>query len=392
MAKRTGRKFPMHRVRKLLPRMAGSNFAIMSFSYVYFLLPLYLDHAGLKSQATIGWILGAYYAAATLPRPFMALLVERLPFRVSLSGAAFICAVGSAGLALSGVSVPLLFLSRVLMGFGFGLFLVSLTTYQTMVIPREVRGGAFALITIGAMAPFLCVVPFVDWLLRHGGFGLYVWLGPVVAVVCAFVGGTFSRVDRERTAGSGKWGTYSQLFRLPGAKVLFLAVFIYAMTDAAIISISTLAMSKGLVSSFFMFSFAVGAIAVRLAGFRLMDVFPKDVMYTTVTSLTSLALFGTSFSASPAAFAFWGFIYGLGIGVGFPLSLAMIGDVAPPELCPKATALVWFILDGCFFITPVVLGYASSFLGVSGAFRVVPGILFFAAPAVYFFLWRPLKK
>ncbi len=132
----------MHRVKKLLPRMAGSNFAIMSFSYVYFLLPLYLDHAGLKSQATIGWILGAYYAAATLPRPIMALVVERFPFRVSLSGAAVCCVLGSTGLALSGVSLPLLILSRVLMGFGFGLFIVSLTTYQTMVIPQEVRGGA----------------------------------------------------------------------------------------------------------------------------------------------------------------------------------------------------------------------------------------------------------
>jgi len=26
---------------------------------------------------------------------------------------------------------------------------------------------------------------------------------------------------------------------------------------------------------------------------------------------------------------------------------------------------------------------------VAGAFRVLPAILFFAAPAVYFFLWRP---
>jgi len=382
----------MHRVKKLLPRMAGSNFAIMSFSYVYFLLPLYLDHAGLKSQATIGWILGAYYAAATLPRPIMALVVERFPFRVSLSGAAVCCVLGSTGLALSGVSLPLLILSRVLMGFGFGLFIVSLTTYQTMVIPQEVRGGDFALITIGAMAPFLVVVPFLDWLLRHNGYGIYVWIGPVVALACAMVGATFSGVDRERAGKKEVWGTYPELLRLPGARVLFLAVFIYAMTDAAIISIPTLAMSKGLLSSFFMVSFAVGAILIRVVGFRLMDTFPKDVIYTAMTALTSLSLFGTSFSGSSASFAFWGFVYGIGVGVGFPLSLAMIGDVAPPELRPKATALVWFILDGCFFITPVILGYASSFLGVAGAFRAIPGMLFFAAPAVYFLLWRPISK
>ena len=68
----------------------------------------------------------------------------------------------------------------------------------------------------------------------------------------------------------------------------------------------------------------------------------------------------------------------------------MIGDVVPLDLRPKATAMVWLILDGCFFITPVVMGYASSLFGVAGAFRVIPGILFFAAPLLYLYLWKPL--
>ncbi|GAB6280019.1 MAG: MFS transporter [Thermovirga sp.] len=382
----------MQRIRKLLPRMAGTNFAIMSFSYVYFLLPLYLDHVGLRSPATIGWILGTYYAASTIPRPFMALLIEHFPFRTTLTGAALCCAAGSIGLALSGVSLPLLVISRVLMGFGFGLFLVSFTTYQTMVIPNEVRGGAFALITIGAMAPFLIVVPMLDWILQHGFFGLYIWVGPMVATVCALVGTTFGRVDRDRVQPERRWGTYSQLFAIPGARALFISVLIYGMTDAAIISISTLSMSRGLLSSWFMSAFAVGAIVVRLAGFRLMDVFPKTKMYPAAIAITSFSLFGTAFSGSNAVFAVWGFLYGIGVGVGFPLSLAMIGDVAPPDLCPKATAMVWLILDGCYFITPVVMGYASLLLGVAGAFRMIPGILFFSAPAVYFLLWKPLAR
>lgn len=382
----------MHRIRKILPRMAGTNFAIMSFSYVYFLLPLYLDHAGLTSPATIGWILSTYYAASTIPRPLMALLVERFPFRNTLAGAAICCAAGSIGLALSGASLPLLVASRILMGFGFGLFLVSFTAYQTMVIPNEVRGGAFALITIGAMAPFLIVVPLVDWMLHHGLFSLYIWVGPVVAVICALVGMTYARVDRERVKAEGRWGTYSQLFAIPRARALFISILVYGMSDAAIISISTLSMDRGLRSSWFMSAFAVGAIGVRLAGFRLMDVFPKEKMYPTAIAITSFSLFGTAFSGSNTAFAIWGFLYGLGVGVGFPLSLAMIGDVAPPDLRPKATAMVWLILDGCFFVTPVVMGYASSLLGVAGAFRIIPGILFLSAPALYFLLWKPLSR
>ncbi len=382
----------MKRIRKLLPRMAGTNFVIMSFSCVYFLLPLYLDHAGLRSPATIGWILGTYYAASTIPRPFMAFLIERFSFRATLSGAALCCVAGSVGLALSGISLPLLITFRVLMGFGFGLFLVSFTTYQTMVIPNEVRGGAFALITVGAMAPFLIVVPLIDWILHRGFFGFYIWVGPMAAAVCALVGMSYGSIDRERVQTGGRWGTYSELFAIPGARALFISVLVYGMTDAAIISISTLAMSLGLASSWFMSAFAVGAIAVRIAGFRLMDVFPKDRMYPTVVAITSFSLFGTAFSGSNVAFAFWGFLYGVGVGVGFPLSLAMIGDIAPPDLRPKATAMVWLILDGCFFITPVVMGYASSLLGVAGAFRLVPGILFFSAPAIYLYLWKPLVQ
>jgi len=267
------------------------------------------------------------------------------------------------------------------MGFGFGLFMLSLTTYQTMVIPNEVRGGAFALISIGSMAPFLLVVPFMDWILQRGFFGLFIWVGPFVAMICAMVGVTFGRIDRERVKSKGSWGTYSQLFAIPGARALFISVLIYGMTDAAIISISTLSMSKGLLSSWFVSAFAVGAIVVRLFGFRLMDVFPKDKMYPIAIAITSLSLFGATFSGSNMVFAFWGFLYGLGIGVGFPLSLAMIGDVVPLDLRPKATAMVWLILDGCFFITPVVMGYASSLLGVAGAFRVIPGILFFCSTA-----------
>ncbi len=382
----------MQRVRRLLPRMAGSSFAIMSFSYVYFLLPIYLDNAGLTSPSTIGWVLGTYYAASTLPRPLMALLIERFPFRITLTGAALCCLAGSAGLALSGTSMLFLVLSRIIMGFGFGLFLVSLTSYQTMSIPDDVRGAAFSLITIGAMAPFLLVIPLVEWLLQNGFFGFYIWVGPIVAATCAAVGMTFGNIDRSRMGSGSRWGTYTQLFAIPGARALFVSVFVYGMTDAAIISISTLSMSSGLLSSWFMSSFAVGAILIRLLGFRYMDKFPKDRMFAIVIAVTSFSLFGTAFSSSNVAFSLWGFIYGMGVGVGFPLSLAMIGDVAPPELCPKATAMVWLILDGCFFITPVVMGYASSVLGVAGAFRVIPGTLFFAAPAVYFFLWKPLSS
>jgi MFS family permease len=80
------------------------------------------------------------------------------------------------------------------------------------------------------------------------------------------------------------------------------------------------------------------------------------------------------------------------VGIGFPLYLALIGDAAPQAFRPKATALVWFILDGCFFVTPVIMGYLTSIIGAPLAFRLLPGLLFFTAPFLYWFLWRPLLE
>ncbi|MDN5336472.1 MAG: hypothetical protein PWR02_1498, partial [Synergistales bacterium] len=150
---------------KLLPKLMAANFGIMAFSQVYFLLPMYLEWAGVRGPEMVGWILGAYYAASTFPRPFLAQLVERFPLRKVLMASAVLCAVGGVGLALSGSSVPFLVFWRTLSGFAFGLYLVALTTYQTMVIPDEVRGGAFALVAVGAMAPFVISLPLGDWFL-----------------------------------------------------------------------------------------------------------------------------------------------------------------------------------------------------------------------------------
>jgi len=382
----------MKRVRSLIPQLISANFGIMCFSYIYFLLPLYLEHVGISAPQTVGWILGAYYAASTLPRPFMAFIVEKLPFRSTLSAAVLLCLAGSAGLALSGSSVIFMWLCRLVMGFSFGLFLVAVTTYQTMVVPDEVRGGTFALVTVGAMAPFLVVVPTADWFLQRGHFEAYIWMGPVVALGCLALALTFRPVGDSRPSGGETWGTWKELFALGPVRTLFVSAVLYGLTDAAVISISTLAMDRGLISSFFMSAFAAGAVLVRLAGFRLMDSLPRFVMAAWIFAFTSVALMLTAWATTNAMFAVCGFLYGLGIGVGFPLYLSLIGDVAPPRLRPKATAMLWFILDGCFFVTPVIMGYASTAFGVAGAFRIVPGVIFFTALPAWLFLWKPLVR
>jgi MFS family permease len=383
----------LKRIKKLLPKLIIANFGIMAFSQIYFLLPVYLEWVGVRGPETVGWILGAFFAASTFPRPFLARFVERFPLRKVLAAAAALGAAGSVGLALSGASVPLLLLWRVVGGLAFGLFLVALTTYQTMVIPDEVRGGAFALIAVGAMAPFVISLPMGDWFLHSGHFTLFIWMGPLLAALC----GVIAFMLRPAGGSSGtsfgqKWGTWMDLFRLRPMQVLLVSTTLYGLTDAAILSVTPLAMDRGLVPSAFMSSFGVAALFIRIVGFRILDLFPRYGTAAVVIAVNAAALFGTSFAETNLAFAFWGVLYGIGVGIGFPLYLALIGDAAPQAFRPKATALVWFILDGCFFVTPVIMGYLTSIIGAPWAFRLLPGLLFFTAPFLYWFLWRPLLE
>jgi hypothetical protein len=64
-----------------------------------------------------------------------------------------------------------------------------------------------------------------------------------------------------------------------------------------------------------------------------------------------------------------GYIFGLGMGFGFPAHLAMAGDLAPMALRAKSTSLVLSFLDLSWFLLPLYSGAAIPILGERGAFQ-----------------------
>ena len=381
----------MNQIKKLLPKLMIANFGIMAFSQVYFLLPMYLSDKGITDPGAVGWILGAFFFASTFPRPFLAYLVEALPLRRLVFAASFLCFSAGVGIVCSKAVVPLIFW-RLLAGLGFGLFLVALTTYQTFVIPEEVRGSAFALITVGSIFPFIVVLPAGDFMLHRGMGGLYIWLAPLMALVCAFVSLTLRPAKRGQKQEKENWGSWRELLSLKLVKGYLVSAVIYGLTDAAIISVTSLAMEKDLPPSAFMVPFAWGALLIRLLGFKILDIVPKGILASLVIGVNAIGLIGAALASNNLIFGVSGLIYGIGVGIGFPLYLALVGEVTPRHLRPKATALAWFLLDGCYFVTPIIFGYLSEFLGASGAFRALPIFLLAAASPVYFFCWRSLVK
>lgn len=378
---------------KLLILLFLTNFGLMGISNTYYMLAPYLRHMGVSSPAIIGWVLGMYYGANTLSRPLVGWFVERFSFRTSLLGGGLAVLVSTAGLALVGDSVPGILFWRALTGLASSLYIVALTTYQTLAVPREKLGSSFALVSAGCIAPLITFVPLSEWLLYGGNSLLYIWLPPATALFCLFLSVSFP-LDEGGTLKEAKdqRGTYGELFALPAARTLFLSSTLFSLTDAAMLSLALLASSLGLVTSAFISANAAVSIVIRLTCFRLLDHIPRMKMAGLTLGLTSMGLILATFARSNLGFMLCGCLFGIGMGLGFPLHLALIGDVSPPHLRAKTTSMVWFFMSVCFFVSPLLIGYLTDFIGVPGAFRSFSIPLLIAAPLIHHFLWNPLEE
>ena len=366
----------------LTGRFLTGNFAIMAFGDLYFLLALYLQNMGVTDPGTLGWILGIYFAASTVTRPLASLVIERFSFRKVMLAASLLCLASGAGVALAGSSVPLILVFRALTGFSSSLFLVGLTTYQVLTVPEKVRGSSFTLASAGTIAPLIALLPIAEWLLRNGHKNFYIWSPILPAFLCLAVTLTIPRKE-DPSLGNVYWGTYSEVLKGKEFRTLLASVILFAMTDAAIVSLAGLAMERSLLASSFISSQALTGLLIRLFGFRLMDRLPRNRLAALSFSVTAFALVAVTFVNSNAWMIFGGVVYGIGMGYGFPLHLALIGDMVPARLRPKATSLVWFLMAGCYFVSPVLTGFIARYFNFAWAFRLICGSIILLAPRVH---------
>lgn len=160
------------------------------------------------------------------------------------------------------------------------------------------------------------------------------------------------------------------------------------MTDACLLAIGGVASERGLLPSLFLTANATMGLLIRVGGRKVLDTLPRRQMAAPAIALTSLGLFGASFANGNLSYALWGILFGIAMGLGFPLHMALIGDVAEPHLRARVASLTWFSMGACFFAVPILLGSLSGFLGTAGAFRALAALLFASAFGV-FLLWNP---
>lgn len=357
-------------MRLMILYLIGITWAIYSYSNVFFMFAPYLALRGFSPELA-GILVGAFYAATTLARPLGGWIVERAGIRRTLVVSALFC-LGAALFKFVAVSFWPLLAIRLAMGCAFGVFVVALTTYQSLVVPEEIRGMAFALITLGALACLFTVIPLADWLLAHDHTGVFLAIPVVMSAVCVFLSLRLPPLSEKlKSEAVGNWGTWGELYReTPFWRTVTSCAF-FGLCDASIVYMPALVLAMGLVPSSFAIANGLGALLMRIGGKDFFNRYPRYVFAGPSLLIMAIFLYLTVMAANNLWLFVCGFFYGVGMGYGFPAHLALIGDLAPARLRAKSSSLVHFCYDASWFVLPVYVGFATPVMGEMGAFKAL---------------------
>jgi MFS family permease len=349
-----------------------------------------LESYGLSSQTT-GGVIGSFFLAITLARPAGGWMTENLGIKNTLAIGSVLGCAGCAMLFFTG-SIPALFAGRIISGASVVIFTIRIYSYQGLVTTEKTRGRLFSLTGVGGVLPTATVTPLAEWFVAGGHTNLFLLMGPLMCVACFPLGRKIIMNDAPFVQREKTWGTYRGLMKSRPFAMLAVTGIMMALVDASSASISLLASERGLVTSYFMASFSVMAVLVRLAGGKMPESLPRIACVAPCGMLMGASLLIIAIMPSNASFMICGALFGAGIGAGFPMMLASVGDILPPELRPKATAAVLLMYDAGWTASPLFVGYLTPALGRAGTFIMLAAVTFAALAALTVVYWIPERR
>ena len=373
--------------RKKILFMALGFFFVFGFSNVNYFLPVYYSQTGMKSTDSAGWLVAVFYIVAVASRPFLANAVEMFGFRRIFITAGVLSVLSSAGVALSGINFWPAFASRALLGFASSLFQIGLATYQAIAFKEEERGRAFSLIMAGGLAPMMTLVPFADWLLSRRLNVLFIIFPVLICLAAALLTPSIPGLDRaplhrgkpsSAPAGNGKKSIFDGLgdcLRLKTFRMALLSMFLFSVADASAAFMAPMTRHYGIMASFFLSSNAVMGVLVRLSCGRLLDRVPRNMLAPAAILITSGTLFLATINPTETSLISLGLIFGIGMGFGFPLHLALISDSVPHHLQPQSVSISWFVMGLNFAMVPLIMGWIGNIAGPVLALRIITGLV-----------------
>lgn len=373
--------------------MAVAFFWVMGATNVCYFLPVFYGRQG-YSVGDAGLLISAFYVTSLGFRLFGGNIMHRLGFRKLFLLAGSAAVLGACGMAWAGTNFSAGFLARALFGIGSSLFQIGLATYQALAFSEKVRGKAYSLIMAGCLLPMMTLVPAADWMLHRGLDTLYILMplasSVVALILLPFLPDCGTLLPPARTGSLNPFLPMRECLRVPVFRVSLLAFFLFCLADATAAFMSGMTAHYGLMASYFLSSNAAIGVCVRLFFARVLDKYPRRFLSAPSILLVAGMLMLASFEPTANTLIITGMIFGVGMGFGFPLHLALVSDDVPEKLQPHAVSFSWFVMGVDFAMAPILLGWLGGYFGAVTAFRALCGVAL-AGACLTIWLWSRTK-
>lgn len=372
---------------KIPPREFGLIFIFFTVTFIstsvengyYFLLP-YLEGRGVAVGTLGGVAMGVCYGVSFLVRPFIPIFEQRFGDEKMFWGGYLCLSISAACTAIFSEAILSVITWRCVFGLGLSMVGVSLTAYERKFIPEEIRGLSIALITTAYSIPSLIVVPAMEFFVSRGFYRCYIFFFPLLIAAGAAIIRRMPRFDaEERATGKNDCASpsYILMLRNPQTTLFALTATLFALTDAGQLTFVRLSSELGLAASCFFSVSAATAVFLRIFCGRLLDLLPRMAFAPTATAVTSAVMFAVTSASSSLALMLCGFVFGIGMGFGYPVLMCLILDLGGRAYVTRLAVIFGLIYSGSFFMMPVLMEFLTGVAGSAvSAYRITYGSTF----------------
>lgn len=346
---------------------AAASFSAYACISVFFLFPLALSLRGYEPLAVgIAWIVFEFVLLGT--RGWVNRFLTAYGTRFGMIAGAFSLAVG-VSLLFATPPFWLVLLGRSLMGAGWGLFYIANTLHQARSLPAHLLGRGFGIAGLAPLLPQLGLIPLAEAYVLNNR--------PGFIYIVSLVGCTLSIFFAWRLS-PGRAGTQNRVslreclsksWRVPFLQSILLSGSVFAFSAAGIMPyVANAAKEWGIAGSGFLWSEAFAALLTRclLGGF--VDRYGKRLLFPSFACISIGALVSMILGNTPA-FIFGGCLYGIGMGLTYPLLYSLLAKEAAEDSRTALFTLFGTFVDLLWAIAPLAAAASAQLLGYGTVLR-----------------------
>lgn len=347
-----------------------------SFIAVYYCFEQWMQGLGIAA----GWrgiLLAALFAMILVFRPLTSILMMKYsklwPMTISLA----VCTIVMLCYPFIGPAeaIPAILALRLIQGIALAIYSACTIGVLVDCIPPGQSARGFALFSLTMLLPYSIIPAIAEELLPLVGgeaqlFAHMAWLGLPSFIMLALLAKKLRQPEVSPQQSSGL--TRAELFHAithTGLGYVYAACLCFSMTTVlAIFFMKGLCMLTGDHPAAFFSTYSLTIILVRVFGSHLMDTLPRHKVTVICSAILALCMLG--FVWAPG----WAFIplacvYGLSLGLLYPLLAAAVYDRSTSEMRSINSNVMMATFDASGMIAPILGGFViAQGFGYRGVF------------------------